>query len=153
MEGPEPQKIIEAASELGALGNLKAIEPLKALIFNANPEIRKAAAMALDALWEPNWKLSIQGNDLDFVRVYKSLDLEALEMLKNVLNNANKDYQIMIEKAVAYALTELWGEVAFSTFKHLVNENYIKVAQFLAAIDDPRAIKIITELAPNSNNK
>ncbi|OGF66380.1 MAG: hypothetical protein A2Y62_12450 [Candidatus Fischerbacteria bacterium RBG_13_37_8] len=127
LEGHDPHKIIEAAAELGELGDLRALEPLKALIFNENPEVRRAAALALDALWEPKWKRFIQGGDLDFVAVYTSLDLEALGMLKKNLDNANKDYQIMIEKAIAYSLTELWGNIPFHVFKHLVDEKYIDV--------------------------
>ena len=142
----DSRQIIEAAAEPAAWGDGRAVPSLKELLLAARPDVRKAAALALAGQGQPDWRLWIQGDDLDFIRIAKSADLDALEKLKDVLDKAGLDVRRTVEKSVASALPEARGEKPFDAFRRLVKRNLVKVAQIHAADKDHRAAQLLKEL-------
>jgi len=136
---------IAAAAQLGALGDRSAEAPLKQLLLHVSPELRRAAAVALDQLWEPEWRRWIQGDDLDFIRIYKCANLEALRLLRDALKAADDEYRATLEAALDLTLLEFRDAPRFEKFRRAVRKALLQAAEVYAIGGDPLAIQTLKE--------
>ncbi len=87
LESPHDNVRYEAVVLLGEFRDPRAGEPLRPMLVHPGPQIRTAAATALEQLGDSGWVDALQGDEDDFVRLGKMNGRDAFVLLENVLQN------------------------------------------------------------------